>query len=142
MANPRSLFFIDDDTDDLDLLCEAVSQIDDTIICFKATNSESTLEAFRNDSIPVPDLIFLDLNMPRVNGKQLLTEIKRMPSYADIPVIIYSTSSQRKDIDETRELGASFFLSKPNSFEGLISSLSYIFSLDFHKTLNSHSFFR
>jgi CheY-like chemotaxis protein len=130
MANPRSLFFIDDDCDDLDLLCEAVSIIDESIICFKADNSESTLEAFRKDDIPVPDLIFLDLNMPKVNGRELLQEIKKMPSYAHIPVVIYSTSVSQADIEETMKLGASYFLSKPNRFEDLQKSLEHIFSLN------------
>lgn len=117
---------IDDDTDDLDFFCEAVSTIDEKIICFKSSDSASALKAFQNHDVPLPDLIFLDLNMPLIDGRTFLTELKKLGAYADVPVIIYSTSSSQRDVEETRLLGAADFLTKPCSQENLVNQLQQI----------------
>ena len=133
MKQPKTLYLVDDDSDDLDFFCEAVSTIDKDIICVRATNSDKALRSFKTHDVPVPDLIFLDLNMPLVDGRQFLAEIKMLAPYAHIPVIIYSTSSHTKDIEETRQLGASGFLPKPYSLTELVSELNTILSNDFQK---------
>jgi CheY-like chemotaxis protein len=143
MKQPKSLFLIDDDGDDLELLSEAISAIDKDVVCYESTDSESTLKALKRNSLPVADLIFLDLNMPRVDGRQFLASIKKLPEYQHIPVIIYSTSSLQRDIDETKELGAAYFLTKPASLQELIKRLKFIFSTDwqeqdFHLEHNSY----
>jgi CheY-like chemotaxis protein len=128
MENPKTLFLIDDDADDLEFFCEAVSAIDQSIICFKSSDSERTLRSFQNYDVPLPDLIFLDLNMPLVDGRTFLTELKKLKCYANVPVVIYSTSAHPKDIEETRKLGAAHFLMKPYSQEMLVHSLNAILS--------------
>jgi CheY-like chemotaxis protein len=128
MKQPKTLYLVDDDNDDLDFFCEAVSVIDKSIICVRATNSEAALKAFKLHDVPLPDLIFLDLNMPLVDGRQFLTEIKMLPPYAHIPVIIYTTSSHPKDKEETKQLGASDFLTKPYSLNELVDGLTEILS--------------
>lgn len=128
MRRSKTLYLIDDDTDDLDFFCEAVNTIDSSIICFKSTNSDETLQHFINNDVIIPDIIFLDLNMPLINGRKFLIEIKKLVPYATVPVIIYSTSSYQKDIDETKALGASDFLTKPYSIESLIKSLQELLS--------------
>ncbi|WP_462255352.1 response regulator, partial [Ferruginibacter sp.] len=67
-----------------------------------------------------------DLNMPRMNGKQCLAEIKKDRTLQNIPVIIYSTSSDKKDIEETMQLGAVFFFQKPSRFDELSQALYQI----------------
>jgi CheY-like chemotaxis protein len=128
MKNPKTLYLIDDDNDDLEFFCEAVNCIDNSIICLKATDSEAALSAFKKHDVPVPDMIFLDLNMPLVDGRQFLSEIKRLPTYKQVPVVIYSTSSHQKDKDETRQLGAALFVTKPYSLEELVTELGEIFN--------------
>jgi len=76
----------------------------------------------------MPDFIFLDLNMPLMNGKQFLTELNKTGDVADVPIIIYSTSTETKDVVDTIQLGAVFFLQKPNRFEDLSNALSGIIS--------------
>ena len=124
MKQPKTLYLLDDDNDDLDFFCEAVQAIDKSIICVRATNSDASLKAFKLHDVPVPDMIFLDLNMPLVDGRQFLSEIKSINSYSHVPVIIYSTSSHDRDIAETRRLGASGFLTKPYSLDDLVVRLS------------------
>jgi CheY-like chemotaxis protein len=128
MLQPKTLYLVDDDTDDLDLFCEAVHVIDDSIVCVRSTDSYQALKAFKQHDIPVPDLIFLDLNMPVIDGRQFLSELKRLRPYSQIPVIIYSTSSHPKDVADTRELGAADFLTKPYSLNDLVSNLSVLIS--------------
>ena len=124
MESPKTLYLIDDDIDDLDFFCEAVTSIDPSIICVKATDSEAALKAFQQHDVPIPDLIFLDLNMPLIDGRRLLAELKTLRPYSNVPVIIYSTSSHPKDIEETKQLGAASFLTKPYSQIELIASLT------------------
>jgi DNA-binding response OmpR family regulator len=120
----KTLYLIDDDSDDLDFFCEAVHSIDESIICIKSTNSELALNSFRQFDVPVPDMIFLDLNMPLVDGRTFLHEIKRVKPYAQVPVIIYSTSAHPKDIEDTIEMGAASFLTKPFKMTDLVNDLS------------------
>ena len=79
---------------------------------------------------PRPLLVVTDVDMPRLNGKQCLVELKKEAHLRDIPVIIYSTSSEKRDIDETARLGAAHFLTKPNKFEELCKAISYVASKD------------
>lgn len=130
MKPKRRFFIVDDDIDDQDLFIEAVNEVDNSIECLSASNCEDALDLLKNRKIDLPDMIFLDLNMPRLNGKQCLAELKRQAHLRDIPVIIYSTSSEKRDIDETSKLGAAHFLTKPNKFEELCKALSFVLSKD------------
>ena len=128
MKPKRRFFIVDDDVDDQELFIEAVNEVDDSIECLSASNCEEALDLLKNKKISMPDMIFLDLNMPRLNGKQCLAELKKQAHLADIPVIIYSTSSEKRDIEETTRLGAAHFLTKPNKFEELCKAISFVVS--------------
>lgn len=130
MKPKRRFFIVDDDIDDQDLFIEAVNEVDKSVECLSASNCEEALDLLKNRKISLPDMIFLDLNMPRLNGKQCLAELKREAHLRDIPVIIYSTSSEKRDIDETTKLGAAHFLTKPNKFEELCKALTFVLSKD------------
>jgi CheY-like chemotaxis protein len=124
--NTNRIFFIaDDDPDDQELFIQALQELDEYCTCETALNGEEALAKLNNTSI-LPSLIFLDLNMPRINGKECLINIKKNERLLHIPVIIYSTSAHQKDIDETIQLGAAFFFQKPNRFEELSRSLNNI----------------
>lgn len=69
------------------------------------------------------DVIFSDLNMPRMNGQQFLLEIKKLPELKDIPVIIFSTSSHAHTIQLVKDFGAHEFITKPGLFNELVSTL-------------------
>lgn len=129
MSKQRTFFIVDDDLDDQELFIEAVGEVDGTIKCLTCSDCEQALDLLKSFNV-VPDMIFLDLNMPRLNGKQCLVELKKMAHLRNIPVIIYSTSSEKKDIDETSKLGAAYFLTKPNKFEELCKALTFVVSKD------------
>src|SRR6266487_683666 len=99
-----ALFLLaDDDADDQQLFKEALNEIDKSIRCLTASSGEEALNKLKTDLKQLPDYIFLDLNMPRMNGLECLVEIKKTNTLKHIPVIIYSTSSAEKDVEETRK---------------------------------------
>ena len=117
------LFFLaDDDMDDQMLFVEALTEIDASIKCIVAKNGEEALVLLK-DQQQLPDYIFLDLNMPRMSGLLCLAELKKIEMLKNIPVIIYSTSSQQEYIDESRLLGAEHFFVKPPNYSGLLKYL-------------------
>ncbi|MGA2223240.1 MAG: response regulator [Syntrophobacteraceae bacterium] len=73
---------------------------------------------------PRPDLIFLDLNMPRIDGREALAIIKSDPQLRDIPILILTTSKEAREIALTKQAGASSFLAKPEIFQDLTDMLS------------------
>jgi DNA-binding response OmpR family regulator len=82
------------------------------------------------DNLPGCHIIFLDLNMPKMNGKQFLAAIKQNKVLSKIPIVIFTTSQREKDSVETINMGASYFLTKPSSFGELCKQLEEILSME------------
>jgi CheY-like chemotaxis protein len=121
-TSSKRIFIIDDDVEDQEIFMEAVKEVDPSIVCFASTSGEQALEQLASGSIH-PDLIFLDLNMPKLNGKQILGEIKKIPEVNKIPVIMYSTSFAPRDLEEIQRVGAVHHLLKPSRFDDLCNAL-------------------
>ncbi len=119
MKKLSMILLVDDDVDDQEVFCEVLKEINSSIECITAADCEEVLTMLQNNLPGLPDYIFLDLNMPRMNGKQCLKALKEHEVFKNIPVIIYSTSSSTKDKEETDDLGAAYFLTKPSSISGL-----------------------
>jgi len=113
------VLIVDDDEDDRDLFCDAVNMVDPSIKCIMARNGEEALDGLKNRAFHRPDIIFLDLNMPRLNGMQCLTALKRDQLLAHIPIVIYTTSKLNEDKKAAMEAGASGFVTKPTSLTEL-----------------------
>jgi CheY-like chemotaxis protein len=129
----KRLLIIDDDIEDQEIFMEALKEVDPTITCYSANTGDEAFKQLETDVVVLPDLIFLDLNMPKLNGKQVLKEIKRNNGLYAIPVIMYSTSFAPRDIDEINELGAVHHLLKPSRFDDLCNALNKILSTDWIK---------
>ena len=121
----KNVFLVDDDRDDREIFIEALAEIDDSYHCFTAENGEEAISKLSANAF-VPDYIFLDLNMPRMNGRECLVEIKTIKQLERIPVIIYTTSSLQREKEELVKLGASMFITKPNNFNDLCHSLKQV----------------
>jgi len=120
-----TILIVDDDADDLQFFSDAIAEIDSNVSCITAYNGIEALQALEAAN-PRPDYIFLDLNMPRMGGKQCLRHIKKNPLFQSIPIIIYSTSRRPEDVEEVREAGATAFIIKPNKFHLLRAEIADI----------------
>ncbi|NII26326.1 response regulator [Pseudoflavitalea sp. X16] len=128
MQNLPRLLLIDDNEDDLYILRLAFETIREPVQCMVETDSEMALSRLLEQSIvPLPDCIFLDLNMPKVGGMELLAAIRSISLYDDIPVIIHSTSTAQKDIEQAKASGANWYLPKASNFALLCKSLQELF---------------
>jgi CheY-like chemotaxis protein len=123
-----TIFYADDDPEDCELFTEALKQIDPDVKTIIAKDGREAL-AFLENTRELPEYIFLDINMPLVDGKQCLIEIKKSLKLRNIPVVMYSTTSDTNEIREYYRLGAHDFLIKPNNFGTLCESLESIFTL-------------
>lgn len=129
MSNNRlktRILLIDDDTDDRELFCEALATVDPVIVCDYAIDGAEALLRLVNKELSEPDIIFLDINMPVMNGWQFLRKLKNEDAYKHIPVIVYSTSSNLRDRQIADEMGALCFITKPHAFRILQSLLGVV----------------
>src|SRR5213080_2064932 len=127
-AKPIVILLADDDEEDRMLTSDALVESRVVNDLRFVEDGEELLDYLRQRgryadpaSAPSPGLILLDLNMPRKDGREALREIKADPHLRRIPVIVLTTSKAEEDIFRTYDLGANSFITKPVSFEGLVS---------------------
>jgi CheY-like chemotaxis protein len=122
VAKPFRIIIADDDNDDVQLTRDCfnenqlpvhVSEVGDGQILIDHLKEMTSASRIKH----LPQLILLDINMPRKTGFEVLQELKQDESLRKIPVIVFTTSHAIKDVERAYELGASCFVSKPNSFE-------------------------
>lgn len=121
------VFYIDDDPDDRDVFLDALKTVSLSLTCITARDGEEALDALQK-MIIVPQVIFLDINMPKMDGAQFLKEVKKDDQFKDIPIIIYSTSSDKKQVSEFQQMGAYKFLVKNPNYQRLCQELNAIIS--------------
>lgn len=124
----RKILHIDDDDDDQEIFSTALSKVDDTIALTAISNAAVALKELASKNIE-PDMIFLDLNMPGMNGQEFLQMIKGNKSLQHIPVIVLSTSSHKPTIELVKDMGATEFFTKPEMFEDLVVMLKKVLPL-------------
>jgi len=129
----KNIFLVDDDEDDRLFFRDALQEIDNTIKCDFAVNGKDALDHL-NKLHQLPEVIFLDLNMPLMNGLECLSFIKKDIRLALLPVVIYTTSQNVIDVEATHSLGANVYLTKPSSFDELKTKVQRILNLKFRST--------
>ena len=129
----RNFYLTDDDDDDCSLFLEALQEVDQQAQLTISHNGARLMETLARKEPPTPEIIFLDLNMPLKNGFECLREIRQTPGLCNIPVIIYSTSSNPDIVEQTYQHGANFYICKPNSFSILKKTIATVLSYDFKK---------
>ena len=122
-----TILLADDDPEDRLLLSEALAEVRSGSDLHWVENGEELLDyLWRRGcysdaaSAPPPNLILLDLNMPKKNGWEVLKEIRADPALAHIPVVVLTTSRMPEDVTRSYALGANSFISKPSTFVGLV----------------------
>lgn len=128
----KKVFLIDDDDDDREIFGEALATLNHNLEFAEAINGLDAFEKLNSPGFKKPDVIFLDLNMPKMDGREFLIEIKKKQEFSHIPIIIYSTSSNARDIEFTLSNQATRFMTKHHSIFELQEQLDSLF-----KELNS-----
>ncbi len=114
------ILLIDDDADDRHFFQQALLQVSAHAILDWASNGEAGLDKLVS-AIILPDYVFLDLNMPRMSGLQVLKRIKETVYLKDVPVIICSTAQNPSNLAELLSLGAMAYLTKPSTMQDMVS---------------------
>ncbi|MEO6000453.1 MAG: response regulator [Chitinophagaceae bacterium] len=122
------IVYVDDDEDDFFLFKKAISEISDNYSVLRIDNPGNLFELIK---VIKPDFIFLDINMPLMNGVECLKNIRAVEEYDGIPVIIYSTVTDFKEVSYRNK--ANYYLVKPDSFVKILTTLSSILSYNWRE---------
>jgi len=119
ILNITNIFLADDDEDDQFMFQEALKEIHAPTNLVTASDGEQLMEVLHSLNGNLPDVLFLDLNMPRKNGFQCLIEIRQNEKFSSLRTIILSTSYQEEVIESLYENGADHYVKKPTEFSEL-----------------------
>jgi CheY-like chemotaxis protein len=128
-----SVLLAEDDEDDRLFFREAVTQVNPDIRLKMVEDGDKLLSYLNAPDCELPDILFLDLNMPKKNGFECLADIKKDPRLKGLPVVIFSTAGNQDGIDRTFASGASFYVQKPNSIAKLKKLAARLFAMDWEK---------
>lgn len=124
------IILADDDQDDRLFFTDAFSELKISTKVQTFNDGVELMNYLNQEDAILPDVLFLDLNMPKKSGKECLNEIKENDKFKDIAVAIYSTSSSEEDIEDTFVRGANIYIKKPNDFNILKKVLSDVVTLN------------
>ena len=136
------IVLVDDDADDRSIFGDALSELKIDTKLTLLEDGRNLLE-FLEKSEKLPDILFLDLNMPYKSGVECLIDIRKHNKFNDLSIAIYSTSSTDKDIEDTFIHGANIYIRKPNNFANLKKVLSDVVNMNFqfhNSGLNKETF--
>jgi len=132
MPKPFTILLADDDPDDREMACEALEESSLANPMIQVEDGEELMEYLRGegryaDNAPdLPGLILLDLNMPRMDGREALAQIKQDERLRRIPVVVLTTSQAEEDIFRTYDLGVNSFITKPVMFDELVRVINLL----------------
>lgn len=129
----KVLLYVEDDDGAAFLFEAALREAGINTRIYRASDGEQALAFLRRVGayahVPGPDLVLLDLNLPRKSGFEVLAEVQRTESLQGIPIVVFSSSSLMSDRNQSLALGAKRYITKPSTFEGLVESLKSACSL-------------
>lgn len=128
MQAPEKILLADDDDDDRLLFTDVLREYSKDAQLSFAHNGEHLMSILRAEQLP--DVLFLDLNMPLKNGIECLQEIRSDEKLKDLAVVIFSTSSHPGTINQMYDLGAHLYVRKPNDFNALRKAISEVLKKD------------
>ena len=126
---PVKVILADDDKDDQEIFHEALTEANIPVNLTRVDNGQELMNHLKDPTEPNPDIIFLDINMPLKSGIEALTEIKTDETLKEIPIVMLSTSSHLRDVEDAFTAGANLYVQKPGSFSSLIILLKKVFML-------------
>jgi CheY-like chemotaxis protein len=123
----KRVLLIDDDQDDAELFADALKELEPVTIFDHFEDGVKALGGLTKNGVVYPDIIFLDINMPLLNGWDCLREIKKVASLAGIPIIMFSTANMHNIGINPSDVGAAAFMTKPDSYALLKKNLADLF---------------
>ena len=111
MGTAKRCLLVEDDPDDQEFFISTLNIVSATTECYTAKHGKEALSILMNEDLQ-PDYIFTDLNMPLMNGFELIQELKRIPKLSQIPVIMFSSDYSGEQIQRAKAIGATAFYSK------------------------------
>ncbi len=130
MTEPFQILLVEDNEGDMILTMEALEGLKHQHVFSRVKDGEQAIHYLKKEGLfeqaLLPDLILLDINLPRLDGKEVLAFIKRSSIFKKIPVIILSTSNSERDIEECYERGANCYVVKPSDLDGYVSVIHAI----------------
>ncbi len=129
MLKNLTCLVIDDDQDDQEIFLMCIHKISTHIECTTKNNGVDALCLLESDIAYIPDFIFIDVNMPKMNGIDCLKKLKTIDRLSETKIYMYSTTSETATVNETAHLGADGFLMKPAKTAELKEKLIHIFNL-------------
>ena len=124
-VNKLNILLADDDTDDCLFFKDAITQLIPSTNFTAVHDGEELMQLLTDETSQLPDVIFLDLNMPRKNGFECLAEIKHNKKLKNLPVVIFSTSFEQDKISILFKTGADVYIRKPGSFAQLVQVINH-----------------
>src|SRR5690242_16478292 len=126
------VLLIDDDHEDIDAFCEALQECNLPYYCISMNRAEDAL-TFLDNTLIEPEFIFIDIQMPVINGKEFLKILKTNTKYKSIPAIVYSSTKEKSEIEEVYTLGADYFVTKPPTRELMVHVITRILTDNWEK---------
>ncbi len=123
-VHPIELLLVEDNDDDIDLTREAFIEARVHLNLHVARDGIEALAFLHNNNNPRPDLILLDLNMPRKDGRETLAEIKKHPEFKRIPVVVLTTSEAERDVISAYDKNANSYIVKPVDFDQFLDVIN------------------
>lgn len=126
-TSTRHIVLIDDDSDDFNVLAFILEDIKANVRITSLSDTEDFIEKLKTD---MPDMIFLDLAIPKKSGFECLQEISRDEQLKFIPVVVYTGSRNAQEVAKAYQLGASLYVQKPSSYSEFVRTMEKTLSLD------------
>ncbi|HLP63856.1 response regulator [Flavobacterium sp.] len=130
------IILADDDEDDRLFFVDAFEELKINTKVKTLNDGVELINYLNQDDVQLPNVLFLDLNMPRKNGLECLQEIKANSKFDDIAIAIYSTSASEDDIENTFVQGANIYIKKPDDFGTLKKILSEVVTINWQYHTN------
>jgi CheY-like chemotaxis protein len=128
----KVLLSVEDDDADYYMLGEAIKFLKLEIVTYRTEDGEEAMKFLQHkepfEGVPWPNLILLDLNLPRKNGFEVLSEMRAQECLRDLPCVVFSSSKRESDRAKCLDLGATTYITKPSNWDGLLQAVQKAYS--------------
>ncbi|RFS13325.1 response regulator [Emticicia sp. C21] len=128
--SPIKILLAEDDLDDQFIFSDTIKQLSTSIELTIVNDGQGVLDVMRSNNNFIPHIIFLDVNMPKMNGIECLIQIRRNKILKNTPCIILTTSTAPKDIEETYNHGANLYFEKPIGYTDFVKMFNKLFEVN------------